>query len=125
MLCSELFEFLLTEGKPIEVGDTTVIVNPWPSDVARMLTKDSILRALSEPGRFVIWPAEEVLHQPVQNALHMDRRARRYIMFGSDNNNDRATVKVGRFHVWMTDSANTIVKPPHMSAEIRTAFGIR
>jgi hypothetical protein len=126
MLCSELFEtHPLFEADHVDVCNTTAVVNPWSSDVARMLTKESPLRALAEPGRFVIWPAEAALHQPVQIALKMDNRARRYLVFSSPTPNERATNKVGRFFIWVMDSANTIIKPDIMSAQMRTAFGVR
>jgi hypothetical protein len=90
-----------------------------------MLNSSHILRALSEPGRFVVWPAEEALHQPVQIALKMDNRARRYFIFGSASNSSRAVAKVGRFFVNLRDSAEALVKPEHIGPQIRAAFGMR
>lgn len=140
MLCCELFEkpYLrevttrMSDIQPVippkrglvDVCQTTAYVNPMPGNLARMLARDSKpLRALAEPGKFIVWPSEEELHQPVQIAFNMDRRARRYFVHGSTHK-ERDSIPVGRFFVEIIDSARTKVEPKFMSPQMLAAVGL-
>ena len=123
MDCPQLTSPIPKRG-PVEVCDTTATINPSPSDMARLFQRSGPLRALSEPGRFVVWPAEEALHQPVQIALRMDNRSRRYTIFGETSRSDRTTAQVGRFFAYVIDAANAVVPVKFMPAEMRAALAI-
>jgi hypothetical protein len=136
MLCSELFESFLYDDMqvlsppkqgPVEVGNTTALINPSVGDMAKMFSHNHAapLRALTEPGRFVVWPAEEALHQPMQIALNMDRRARRYIVYANTQSSPRATSVVGRYNVWVKDDTGQQVKPIYMSQQMKSALAVR
>lgn len=123
-LSGEIKRVVAPKQGPVEVADTTAIVNPSPHDLARLFAKAPTLRALAEPGKFIVWPAEEELHQPVQIALNMDRRASRYFVRSSTDDDTNAVAKIGRFFVKIVDSARNHMLPQFMNKQMLAACGI-
>ena len=107
--------------REVDVGATTVMINPWPSDMARLLVRDPNLRALSSPSTFAVWPAEEVLHQPMQRALEMDERARRFLIDVSKY----GQFKVGRFQVKVEADNRDKIEAWMLGPMMRRALSVR
>jgi hypothetical protein len=120
----------------VDVLGTTAHINPRTSDTARMLEAGSprdrskppasvTLRALSEPGRTAIWPAEQALHDPMGKALNFDKSANRYMIKAYPGSADQMRpYQVGRFKVSVEDGEGNHPAPAAMSPELRTALGI-
>ena len=120
----------------VDVLGTTAHINPRTSDTARMLEAGSprnrnlppasvTLRALSEPGRTAIWPAERALHDPMGRALEFDKGAGRYMIKAYPGAADSMRpYQVGRFKVSVEDAEGNHPAPAAMTPELRTALGI-
>jgi len=107
--------------RQVDIANTTVMINPWPNDLAKLLVQTPNLRALSSPGTFAVWPAEEALHQPMQRALDMEERARRFLLDVSKY----GKFKVGRFQISVEADNRDKVEPWMLGPMMSRALGIR
>jgi len=107
--------------REVDVGNIPVMINPWPNDMARLLVRANHLRALSTPGTFAVWPAEDALHQPIQRALDIEERARRYLVGTSR----QGRFKIGRFQIDIEADNRDRVEPWMMSPMMKRALNVR